>query len=160
MRTQTLDLDSARGSAGNLFDGLDREIGAGATEDFIQMPGEIPRVQADATQAAQATPSASQRAYDQQPGAQAVEEDDNVKELKAKVGALVTSKYGGDYKTAFDHYDADKDAGIKKDEIIKLLEDAGVGNRFTRGAWANGILKKLDKGQDGKVQWDEFQAVF
>lgn len=90
----------------------------------------------------------------------AVEEDANVKELKTKVGALVAKTFGGDYKKAFEHYDGDKDGGVGKDEIKKLLEDAGVGNGLTRGAWASGIIEKVDKSADGKIQWTEFEAVF
>jgi hypothetical protein len=87
-------------------------------------------------------------------------EDANERELKDKVGALVSKKFGGDFKKAFTHYDADKDGGVSKDEIVKLLADAGVGNGLTRGAWANGILKKLDRDESQTVEWTEFQSVF
>ena len=144
--------------AGTVFDPGQLEQAGGGASDFVQLGGEVPQVLADAGTAAKPMASASERAYDQKAGGE--EDDDNTKELKAKVGALVAKNFGGDYRKAFDHYDGDKDAGIKKDEIVKLLEDAGIGKPWTRGAWANGILKKLDKGQDGKIQWDEFQAVF
>lgn len=89
----------------------------------------------------------------------AFEEDGNVKELKTKVGALVDKKFGSDFKKAFEHYDADKDGSIAKGELITLLEDAKVGNGVTRGAWANGIIEKLDQSGDKSIQFDEFQAV-
>ena len=92
--------------------------------------------------------------------AQAQEEDENVKELKKKVNALVTTRFGGDYKKAFDAYDGDGDGKMTKDEIKRLLADAGVGNGLTRGAWADGILKKLDMNHDSGVQWCEFESVF
>ncbi|HEX5063740.1 MAG TPA: EF-hand domain-containing protein [Kofleriaceae bacterium] len=87
-------------------------------------------------------------------------EDPNVIELKQKVQRLVTSKFGGDYKKAFDHYDGDQDGKMTKDEIKQMLSDAGVGNGLTRGAWADGILKKLDMNHDSGVQWGEFESVF
>jgi hypothetical protein len=89
----------------------------------------------------------------------AFEEDGNVKELKTKVGALVDKQFGADYKKAFEHYDSDKDGSIAKGELLKLLSDAGVGNGLTRGAWASGIIEKLDQTGDAKIQFNEFQAV-
>jgi len=92
--------------------------------------------------------------------AQAETEDPNVTELKQKVSRLVTNKFGGDYKKAFDAYDSDNDGKMTKDEIKQMLSDAGVGNGLTRGAWADGILKKLDLNHDSGVQWAEFASVF
>ena len=89
----------------------------------------------------------------------AFEEDGNVKELKTKVGALVDKNFGSDFKKAFEHYDTDKDGSIAKAELVNLLEDAKVGNGVTRGAWANGIIEKLDQSGDAKIQFDEFQSV-
>jgi len=80
-------------------------------------------------------------------------------ELKDKVAALVHSRFGGDYRGAFRHYDSDQDGKVTKDELKKLLVDAGVGNVFTRSAWAGGIIKELDR-DDACVSWDEFQAAF
>ncbi len=87
-------------------------------------------------------------------------DDANVRELKAKVGELVDKKFSGDFKKAFDFYDADHDGGINKDEVTALLKDAGVGSGLTRGMWANGILDKLDTSKDTAIQWSEFEAVF
>jgi hypothetical protein len=89
----------------------------------------------------------------------AFEEDGNVKELKTKVSALVDRKFGADYKKAFEHYDTDRDGSIAKAELVKLLSDAGVGNGLTRGAWASGIIEKLDQSGDAKIQFNEFEAV-
>lgn len=83
-------------------------------------------------------------------------EDPNVKELQEKVGKLVTKKFGGDYKKAFDYYDSNHD-GADADEIKKLLEDAGVGNPITRGSWVSKILERMDTNKDGKISWQEFQ---
>ena len=87
-------------------------------------------------------------------------EDKNVEELKRKVAALAAQKFGGDYKKAFDHYDGDHDGRMTKDEIKSLLSDAGVGSFVTRGAWADGILDKLDMNHDRGVSWAEFESVF
>ena len=92
--------------------------------------------------------------------AQADGEDKNVTELKRKVADLVKRRFGGDYKKAFDSYDQDHDGKVTKDEILNLLKDADVGNAFTRGAWADGVLKKLDLDKDAGVSWAEFESVF
>ena len=90
----------------------------------------------------------------------AEQEDARVVELKTKVGKLVTKRFEGDYHKAFDKYDADHDGNMTRDEIIELLDDAGVGNGLTRGMWANGILDKLDMNHDRGVSWSEFESVF
>lgn len=90
----------------------------------------------------------------------AFEEDENEKELKTKVGALVSSKFGNDYKKAFDHYDRDKDGAVTKGELVELLEEAGVGNAITRGVWAKKIIEKLDASHDHAIEWSEFESVF
>lgn len=86
--------------------------------------------------------------------------DANRQELEAKVLALVESKFGGDYKKAFGHYDANSDGTISVDELKTLLTDAGIGNMFTRGVWAAGIIAELDANNDGHISWAEFEAVF
>ncbi len=88
------------------------------------------------------------------------DEDPHVRELKHKVAAFCTNHYDGDYRKAFDDYDSNLDGMMTKDEIVELLADAGVGNRLTRGMWANGILDKLDMNQDHGVSWAEFESVF
>lgn len=90
----------------------------------------------------------------------AFEEDENEKELKAKVGALVNKKFGGDFQKAFAHYDKDGDGAVGKSELVELLSDAGVGNGLTRGIWASKIIDKLDSSSDKKIQWLEFESVF
>ena len=83
--------------------------------------------------------------------------ESDVKELKDKVSKLVKSQFGGDYRKAFDYYDVDHDGGVNAAEVRKLLEDAGVGNRLTRGRWVAGILEQLDTNRNGKIEWKEFQ---
>jgi hypothetical protein len=85
-------------------------------------------------------------------------EDPDEKELKEKVGGLVRTKFGGDYRRAFDHYDANHDGSVDTAEIEKLLEDANVGYSLTRGGWVSGILKKMDTNKNGKIEWAEFES--
>ena len=79
-------------------------------------------------------------------------------ELKTKIAALVRDSFGGDYKKAFAYYDPDQD-GIGSDELSQLLEEAGVGNIFTRSSWVAGILDKVDSDQDGRISWAEFEQI-
>lgn|GEM_PF-2588914 len=87
------------------------------------------------------------------------EEDSKVKELKDKVRSLVKTKFGGDYKKAFNHYDANHDGGVNASELTKLLEDADIGNAFTRKFWVSGIIDRLDTNKNGKIEWGEFEKV-
>ncbi|NVB83312.1 MAG: EF-hand domain-containing protein [Kofleriaceae bacterium] len=91
---------------------------------------------------------------------QPAEDDEDTKELKQKVSTLVTKRFGGDYKKAFAHYDANGDGAIDKSELVGLLSEAGVGNSLTRGTWASRIIERLDTSGDLKVQWAEFDKVF
>lgn len=88
------------------------------------------------------------------------EDDEDTKELKQKVSALVNKRFGGDYKKAFAHYDGNGDDAIDKGELVALLSEAGVGNSLTRSKWAGKIIERLDSSGDLKVQWSEFDKVF
>ena len=85
--------------------------------------------------------------------------DADRRELADKVAALVKARFGGDYQSAFRHYDADADGTITRAELKKLLSDAGVGNLLTRSAWAKGIVGELDRNEDDAISWEEFEAV-
>lgn len=82
-------------------------------------------------------------------------------ELVTKITALVKEKFGGNYKRAFDNYARDEklDKVLGRDEILVLLSDADIGNTFTRGRWADGILEKLDQNGDGLVTFSELQKL-
>lgn len=84
------------------------------------------------------------------------EDDERARELKAKVGELVRSRFGGDMRRAFDHYG--KDGAVDEAELRTLLTDADIGGRLTRGMWVNGVMKKIDTSRDKKITWEEFQA--
>ncbi len=85
--------------------------------------------------------------------------EENRRGLGEKVEALVKSQFGGDYRAAFGHYDADRDGSISKDELKALLSDAGVGSGWTRWAWAAWIIEELDANGDSVISWPEFAAV-
>ena len=81
-------------------------------------------------------------------------------ELVTKMKALVTRRYGDtsldNMRKLFDAYDTNRDGKISAGELEGLLEDAGVGNAFTRGAWIKGIIEQLDQNNDQMIDWGEF----
>jgi hypothetical protein len=74
--------------------------------------------------------------------------DENQKELVAGLMALLTARYGKTdgqaWQWLFSDYDADKDGRISAEELNTLLNDADIGNAFTRSFWVKGIMGKLD----------------
>ena len=72
-----------------------------------------------------------------------------------KVKSLVASKFGGDARAAFVHYDRDGDNKINRTELIDLLRDAGIGNLLTRGKWADGVIAEMDKDGDKAISMAE-----
>jgi hypothetical protein len=80
-------------------------------------------------------------------------------ELRKKVSTLVDAEFGGDYAVAFRRY-ADRNGKVGKDGVKALLRDAGVGNSFTRWAWAVAVVAELDADGDGAVSWPEFVTAF
>lgn len=84
-----------------------------------------------------------------------------IKDLQDKVTAVVSTKFGGDWYRAFAKYAAKNGsaAGVDKEDLLELLDDAGIGNFATRGMWADGIMKELDKNKDGSISWEEFSAL-
>ena len=87
-------------------------------------------------------------------------DDDKRQEVDDKVTALVRGRFGGDYKAAFGHYDADGNGVIDGGELKALLAAAGIGSGFTRWAWAKGIMGQVDTDGDGAISWAEFERVF
>jgi len=85
-------------------------------------------------------------------------------ELVMKVKKLMTDRFGGTdadaRKKLFDAYDADADGQIDRGELKRLLADAGVGNGLTRGAWATGVMAKLDTDESTTISHDEFESIF
>lgn len=87
--------------------------------------------------------------------------DKEKRELVRKVRDLVQRRYGGNYESAFRDYarKRSRDVTVDRDELMDLLYDADVGNRITRGMWADGIIRELDKDSDGRISWSEFESV-
>lgn len=57
-----------------------------------------------------------------------------------------------------DKADKNNNGDVKKSELEKFLDHIGLGNCFTRGAWAGGILDEWDvddDGDDGHRRLDE-----
>jgi hypothetical protein len=85
------------------------------------------------------------------------------RELVRKVTRLVSTRYGGTgieaWRFAFADVDADNDGVINGAELATLLERAGVGNGFTRGAWVKGVLTELNLDGDGGIAIDELLRV-
>jgi hypothetical protein len=86
---------------------------------------------------------------------------EQIKELKQKVKTLIDTKYGGDYSKAFNYYAGLGGEGglVGHEELMTMLEDAGIGNWLTRGKWADGIIEDLDTNRDKSISWDEFNKV-
>lgn len=84
----------------------------------------------------------------------------NEQELIDKVTALVKIKFGGDWLVAFMHYDKTNTGDITVGELIDMLADAGVGWRWTRKAWAEAVIDRLDSDNDHVISLSEFRAVF
>ena len=85
--------------------------------------------------------------------------EDNRRELEGKVTALVAARFGGDYRAAFDHFDANRDGVIDNDELKALLKDAGIGSGLTRWAWAKGVMDEADTDRSGGISWAEFETL-
>jgi Ca2+-binding EF-hand superfamily protein len=85
--------------------------------------------------------------------------EDNRRELEEKVTALVATRFGGDYRAAFDHFDANSDGVIDNDELKALLKEAGIGSGLTRWAWAKGVMDEADTDTSGTISWAEFETL-
>lgn len=85
---------------------------------------------------------------------------DNERELKTKLTALVNKRFGKNgWSKAFAAFDKDKDGNINSKELASILEEAGVGNVFTRGQWVSGVLSKLDKDKTSKISLAELALI-
>ena len=86
--------------------------------------------------------------------------EEQKRELGKKLSRLVATKFGGDYQKAFDFYDSyPKDGYINAAELTRFLQDAGIGNWFTRDAWVDGIIEELDTEHNGAISAEEFNAI-
>lgn len=88
---------------------------------------------------------------------------DPAKELAEKLNAFLKKRYGSDspamQKRLFDDYDTDRDGRIAKAELKHLLEDAKVGNTFTRGMWVDGVMETMDTSENDGISWEEYETA-
>ena len=84
-------------------------------------------------------------------------------ELITKVRQLLVRKHGSDdvasLKKGFDSYDLNRTGRLEAEELHAVLEDAGIGNRFTRGMWLKAIMARLDHDRDDAIAWDDFSGL-
>lgn len=82
-------------------------------------------------------------------------------ELKEKIMHLVNTRYNGSIRGAFQHYSGMTAPleTLDRDELMRLLKDAGIGNFATRGAWADGVLEAVDSNKNKRISWDELESL-
>lgn len=75
--------------------------------------------------------------------------EEDKQELIAKLKALCLKRYGKEdaWPELFSSYDGNKDEHIDHDELVTLLDDAEIGNAFSRGHWATGIMQQINPDQ-------------
>jgi len=85
-------------------------------------------------------------------------------ELVGKIRQLMHDRFGGSDAAArqrmFEAYDHNRDGEIDKDELGRLLSDAGVGNAFTRGMWVSGVMSRVDADKNSTISYSELEALF
>lgn len=81
-------------------------------------------------------------------------------EIISKVKNLITRRHGSDdhgaLRATFEAYDQNQTGRLEPDELAKVLEDAGVGNKLTRGMWVKGILSRLARERHDALSWNDF----
>ena len=86
------------------------------------------------------------------------ERDANEQELVDKVGRRVREGFGGDWDAAWEDY-AGADDKVDMDELGRLLEDSGIGTRWTRWKWKSGVMKRIDTDGDGFISRAELDVM-
>lgn len=79
-------------------------------------------------------------------------------ELRDRVEALVRERFGGSYRSAFDHYARNRVERIDAKGLVTLLDDAGLGTRWDGLVWASAINAEIDRDRDRGICWVEFAA--
>ena len=81
-------------------------------------------------------------------------------ELIQRVTAYVQANFAGDWAKAFAHYARDESGRLGLRELVQLMKDVGINSDWTREKYARAIIRAMDLSGDGRVSWEEFQAVF
>lgn len=82
--------------------------------------------------------------------------DPRALEMGRKVDQLVRDRFGGDYQRAFQHYSGGA-REVSREGVMRMLNDAGVGNGLSRGFYADGVMDAFDTNRNRGVSWGEFQ---
>lgn len=84
-------------------------------------------------------------------------------ELITKVKKLITDRHGVDdaaaLRNTFEAYDRNQTGRLEPDELTRVLEDAGIGNKLTRGMWVKGILTALARDCRDALSWNDFASA-
>jgi Ca2+-binding EF-hand superfamily protein len=81
--------------------------------------------------------------------------DKNEIELKDKLTRYVDEEFAGDYEAAFASFDSSSDGELGSRELGRALDKIGVGNLFTRGAWVDGIMERMDASGNDQLTFSE-----
>ena len=83
--------------------------------------------------------------------------------LVARIHELMRGRFGGSdavaLKRLFDAYDTNGDGQIDRDELARLLADAGVGNELTRKAWVRAAMRQLDTDGSQTISYRELETI-
>ncbi len=89
---------------------------------------------------------------------------DKKEDVLRKIDTYVQTRFGGDYRRTFDHYDqlSGQNGTVDKEAVLKLLEDADVNTKVwgvsASGKYADGLIEAIDLNKDGAISWPEFEA--
>lgn len=82
---------------------------------------------------------------------------DTKEQVIAKLKRLCAERFGDDAKRMFDNYAVNEN--IDRNGLLKVLEEADIGGRFTRGIYATKVMEEIDKNNDGLISFVELSIV-
>lgn len=92
---------------------------------------------------------------------------EDVEEIKSKVNALATARYGNasalSIKKLFAEYDLDKNSLANQSEIARLFNDADVDVtrafvHVPNSTVASAVIDEMDQNADRQIAWEEYKA--